>query len=192
MVVRRATVGVVGARVVGYATIVNSGRGRVRPTVGFLSLRPVSGGDLTGVAGFSVPGLAGGASTTVHFKAVIKAASLVIRPGRYAVLVCLDVDSQIQAFVAKRNCVAVGAITIARGGSPGAGSSPPDTIIRGGPSGVVGSSSVVVSGAHDSVSGVEYVLKLLHQAAGHRLKAKASAKPTTGSPITKGLTLTGT
>ncbi len=47
LVVRRATVGVVGARVVGYATIVNSGRGRVRPTVGFLSLRPVSGGDLT-------------------------------------------------------------------------------------------------------------------------------------------------
>jgi hypothetical protein len=145
LVVRRATVGVVGARVLGYATIVNSGKGRLRPTVGFLSLRPISGGDLTGVAGFSVPGLAGGASTTVHFKAVIKAASLVIRPGRYAVLVCLDVDSQIQAFVAKRNCVAVGAITIARGGSPGAGSSPPDTIIKGGPSGVVGSSSVVVA-----------------------------------------------
>jgi len=33
-------------------------------------------------------------------------------------------------------------------------------------------------------------VKLLNQAAGHRLKAKALAKPTIGSPVTKRLTLT--
>ena len=143
LLARVTTVGVVGARVVGSATIVNSGAERVRSTVGFLSLRPVSGGDLIGVTGFSVPSLAVGASAAIYFSTGIAAESSVIPPGTYAALVCLDVDSQIQTFAPKRNCVAVARITVARGGGSRARSPVPDTIINGGPSGVLGSSSVV-------------------------------------------------
>src|ERR1035441_7551165 len=143
LLARVTTVGVVGARVVGSATIVNSGADRVRSTVGFLSLRPVSGGDLIGVTRFSVPSLAVGASAAIYFSTGIAAESSVIPPGTYAALVCLDVDSQIQTFAPKRNCVAVARITVARGGGSRARSPVPDTIINGGPSGVLGSSSVV-------------------------------------------------
>jgi hypothetical protein len=144
LLARATTIGVVEARVAGSATIVNTGAARVRSTMGFLSLRPISGGDLTGVAGFSVPGLAVGASAAVHFDAGIPAESPIIPAGEYTALVCLDVDSQIQTFAAKRNCTAVGRITVAQSGRSRVRSTPPNTTIKDGPSGVVGSASVVL------------------------------------------------
>jgi hypothetical protein len=142
LVVGMARVAVIGARVVGSATVMNSGAGRVRSTVGFLSLRAASGGDLLGVAGFSVSSLAAGASMAISFSAGIAAQASVIPAGEYEALVCLDVYSQLQTFAVQRNCMRVGTITVASSGS-GARSPLPNTIIRAGPSGVVGSSSVV-------------------------------------------------
>jgi hypothetical protein len=145
LVARAPTVTAVGPRVAGSATIVNSGTADVRPTLGFLSVRPVSGGDLIGIAGFSVPGLAVGASAAVHFSTGVGMQSPVIAPGAYRALVCLDVDSQIQTFVARIDCTPVGTITIAGSGRHRARSPMPNTIITAAPMGVVGRSSAVLA-----------------------------------------------
>ncbi len=142
LVVRGAGVGVIGTRLVGYARVANVGRAAVRSTVGLLSLRSPSGVELTGAARFSVPLLAAGASTTVRFAGSAQSAFLFVLPGRYVALVCLDADSQIRTFLARRNCTSVGMVSIV--GRVGHGRlAVPDTIIMSGPSPVAARSLAV-------------------------------------------------
>lgn len=141
---RKAVVSAFRRQLTGYARIANSAKARVRPTVGVLSLRPGSGGDLTGLESFSLPGLAGRASRTVRLGATINPQTLLLRPGKYAVLVCLDVDSQLQRFLAARNCTAIARMSIASSRRRGL-SSPPDTLIKSGPPGVATTSAALIA-----------------------------------------------
>ncbi len=143
LLVRTAMVRSVGGRLVGFATIANSVGVPVRATVGFLSLRRRSGGDLTGVAGFSVPRLGGRASPRVDFAAAIDAAAWLLQPGRYAVLVCVDVDSQLERFLASRNCTVAGELSNASSGRRDRRPPAPDTILTSGTAGVTTGSSAL-------------------------------------------------
>ncbi len=135
---------VIGARIVATATIANSTRVAIRSTVGYLSVRRGAGGDLTGVASFLVPRLAALASRPIHIAATVKPRALLLTPGGYALLICLDVDSQVQTFTANRNCADVGTISIGSTGKPHGHLPAPGTLIRSGPPGVDTSSSAVL------------------------------------------------
>ncbi len=144
LVLRIPMVRVKGTRVVTKATIANSTRLAIRSTVGYLSVRRRAGGDLTAVAGFSVPRMAGLASSPIHIAATVNPRALLLPPGGYALLICLDVGSQIQTFTASQNCVHVGTISIASTGTPSGSLHAPGTLISSGPPGVDTSSSAVL------------------------------------------------
>lgn len=143
LVVRSATVRSLGGRLVGRATIADSGAGPVRSTVGYVSLRPSAGGELTGAIRFSLPPLASGASRTVDFAAPLDPATLVLGPGRYEALVCVDLDSQLARFLPSQNCATAGQISISGGARPHPGSPAPNTLITSAPSGVVTNASAL-------------------------------------------------
>jgi hypothetical protein len=144
LVLRTPVVRVVGNRVLATATIANSTRMAIRSTVGYLSVRRGARGDLTGVARFSVPRLTALASRPVHIAATVNPRALLLHAGGYALLICLDVDSQIQTFTVNQNCVDVGTISIASTGTPHGNLHAPDTLVKTAPPGVDTSSSAVL------------------------------------------------
>jgi hypothetical protein len=133
LVIRAANARAVGGRLIGQATIADSGRAPARRTVGYLTVS--SGGGLTGVARFSLPALRAGGSRTVRFGTRIVPAAWALRPGRYALLVCVDVDSQLAPFAVGRNCRQAGTAALRGGAVPRRGP-PPNTAITDGTSGV--------------------------------------------------------
>ncbi|MDQ6817232.1 MAG: hypothetical protein M3018_07475, partial [Actinomycetota bacterium] len=135
---------VVGVRVVAQATIANSMRMAIRSTVGYLSVRRGARGDLTGVARFSVPRLAALASRPAHIAATVNPRALLLHAGGYALLICLDVHSQIKTFTANQNCVDVGTVSIASTGTPHGNLHAPDPLVKSAPPAVDTSSSAVL------------------------------------------------
>lgn len=159
LVLRTPVVQVIGPRLVVRATIANSTRMAIRSTVGYLSVRRGAGGYLTGVAGFLVPRIAGMASRPIYVTATVNPRALLLPPGGYTLLICLDVDSQIQAFTASRNCADVGTASIAGTGGSHGNLPAPGTLIRSEPPGVATSSSAVLRFA-STVSGSRFQCRL--------------------------------
>ncbi len=138
LVLRKTRVRVnAGVRITGSTMIANVAKKRVRSTKGALSLRPASGGRLTGLAPFSVPALAKGAKKKVVLNVGLPGGTA---PGAYDLMICLDVGSQIQRFVQRNNCRTVGKISVPGGGTH-TPSPPPDTTLTSGPSGLTATSS---------------------------------------------------
>ena len=126
-----------GNRISGSTVIANVAKKRVRSTKAALSLRPASGGRLTGLERFSVPALAKGAKKKVVLSVGLPGGTA---PGAYDLVICLDVGSQIQRFVQRNNCRTVGKISVSGGGTH-TPSAPPDTRLTSGPSGLTATSS---------------------------------------------------
>ena len=101
--VRQISVRELRGRIVGTATIVNTGNVPVRSTTGVLGLSRGSGGSATGVLTFSVPSLAPGSSRRVRFTSR-PVHTLPVASGTYRVLICTDIYSQIQRFAQNTNC----------------------------------------------------------------------------------------
>ncbi len=109
--VRKISVRKQHGRIVGAATIVNTGNARVRSTVGVLGLSRGSGATATGILTFSVPSLPPGSSRKVRFKSR-PIHSLPVGSGTYKALICNDVYSQIRRFWQNTNCSAGGSLAI--------------------------------------------------------------------------------
>ena len=126
--VRQISVRKLHGRIVGSATVVNSGSARVRSTTGVLALSRGSGRGTTGVRTFSVASLAPGSSSRVRFTSP-PARALKVAAGTYRVLVCADVYSQVGRFEQNTNCspgpgLAISTVSSARPSGP-----VPNTII---------------------------------------------------------------
>ena len=138
--VRQISVRNLHGRIVGSATIMNTGSARVRSTTGVLGLSRGSGRGTTGVRTFSVASLAPRSSRRVRFTTPLIRA-LPIASGTYKVLVCTDIYSQIQRFAPHENCspggrLAITTLSLARPSGP-----VPNTIIRTGVARVARSST---------------------------------------------------
>ncbi len=103
-------------RISGSVVITDFGRAPAPATKAALVLRPTAGGELTGLQLVSVPGLDVDASHRQNFDASIPQAT---STGRYVVLVCLDVDSQIQRFNSSIDCTPTSTISVRQSGPRG-------------------------------------------------------------------------
>ncbi len=139
--VRHVSVRTVHGRVVGTATIANTGQATVRSTTGSLGLGGPSGG-ATGLVTFAVPSLAAGSSKPVRFTTK-SVGALHVGSGTHKVLVCADVYSQIQRFAQNTHCRSGPAITISARGVRRPSGPAPKTIIRTGAARVTTSSTSV-------------------------------------------------
>lgn len=118
-------------RIVGTATVVNSGSVRVRSNTGLLGLRQGSGGKPTGILTFSVPALRPRSSTKVQLTTRVVRV-LRVGSGTYQALICTDIYSQIRRFTSASNCSSGTRLTISTI-SPSTASGPaPNTIIKTG------------------------------------------------------------
>ena len=126
--VRQISVRRLGARIVGTATIVNTGSTPVRRTASTLGLLGPTSHDLTGVAVVSVPSLRPRASATVRF-ATRPVRDLPLGAGTYRVLVCTDIYSQVERFVQNAHCARGNALAIATGRLAAGAAAKPNTII---------------------------------------------------------------
>jgi hypothetical protein len=147
----------------GSATVGNVGSVRVRSSTADVAWESAGSGGLVQLGRFTVPALKPGQRHKARFQFDLpKGAS-----GKYEVSVCADVLGQIQERPKKNNCRNAGTITISAAGVKASGptgsepsspppatpttpgdsptppaSSPPDTVIDSGPSGIIGQSSV--------------------------------------------------
>jgi len=141
LAVRRASVHKLRGRIVGSATIVNTGNAPVRPTTGVLGVRRGSGGKPTGVLTFSVPSLPPRGSIGVELKSG-PVSVFPVGSGSYTVLICTDVYSQIQRFARDTNCSAGDGLSISARTLPRS-SGPVPAIVGTGPGKVRQSSTAV-------------------------------------------------
>ena len=142
LAVRQASVHKLRGRIVGSATIVNTGNAPVRSTTGVLGVRRGSGGKPTGVLTFSVPSLPPRGSKGVELKTGLVSA-FPVGSGTYTVLICTDVYSQIQRFAQNTNCSAGDRLSISARTLPRSSGPVPTTIVRTGLA-TVGRSSTAV------------------------------------------------
>ena len=142
LAVRQASVHKLRGRIVGRATIVNTGNAPVRSTTGVLGVRRGSGGKPTGVLTFSVPSLPPRGSKGVELKTGLVSA-FPVGSGTYTVLICTDIYSQIQRFAQNRNCSAGDRQSISARALPRSSGPVPTTIVRTGLA-TVGRSSTAV------------------------------------------------
>jgi hypothetical protein len=127
--VRQISLRELRGRIVGTATIVNSGNAAVRSTTGLLGVsRGSGGGRATGVLTFSVPPLPSRGSRKLHFTTRPVRALLVGR-ATYEILICTDIYSQIQRFAQNGNCSPGGTLAISTVRLPRAAGPAPNTVI---------------------------------------------------------------
>ena len=127
--VRQISARTLQGRIVGTATIVNAGNAQVRSTTGLLGLSRGSGGRAEGILAFSVPALPPQGSKRVRFTARLVRA-MPIGSGTYTVLICTDIDSQIQRFARSTHCSPGPRLAILTRSRPRASGRVPNTIIR--------------------------------------------------------------
>ena len=140
--VRKIALRKLRGRIVGTATIVNTGNAPVRSTTGLLGLSRGSGDSVTGILTFSLPSLRARSSRRVQFRTWL-VRRLPVRSGRYKVVICTDVYSQIQRFAQSTNCspgatLPISTISYQRPSGP-----VPNTIIRRGVASIARSSTAV-------------------------------------------------
>ena len=140
---RQISLGTRRGRIVGTATIVNTGNAQVRSTTGLLGLNRGSGGNATGVLAFSVPSLPPRSSRRVRFTTRLVRA-LPVGSGTYRVLICTDIYSQIQRFAQNTHCSPGARLAISTRSRPRASGRVPNTIIRTDFASVSRSSTAVV------------------------------------------------
>lgn len=114
-------------RIVGTATIVNTGRGSVRPTTGSLGLSRGFGRTGVGVLTFSVPSLRPRESRTVRLRTGLLR-RLSVPSGSYQVVVCSDIYSQVQRYARRRNCAPGPRLTISTNSVPNPSGPAPNTV----------------------------------------------------------------
>ena len=131
LAVRQASLHKLRGRIVGRATIVNTGNAPVRSTTGVLGVRRGSGGKPTGVLTFSVPSLPPRGSKGVELKTGLVSA-FPVGSGTYTVLICTDVYSQIRRFGQNTNCSAGDGLSISARTLPRSSRPVPTTSVRTG------------------------------------------------------------
>ena len=140
--VRHISLSTLRGRIVGTATIANSGNARVRSTIGSLALKRDSGARPTGVLTFSVPSLSADGSKSLHLR-TRPLRALPIGSGTYTASICADIYSQIRRFARNTNCSRAARLAISTGSRPKASGPMPQTIVTAGLRGVSRSSAAV-------------------------------------------------
>ena len=127
-----ASVSLHGKRLTGSAVVENTSATRVPATEGALAWHPAPAGALAGLATVSLPSLAPHASVKLKLHARVSSHA---SAGKYAVLMCLDVTSQVQRFDPRANCTKVSNVKLKASAAHKAHGPAPNTKIESGESG---------------------------------------------------------
>ena len=133
-----ASVSLHGKRLTGSAVVENTSATRVPATEGALAWHPAPAGALAGLATVSLPSLAPHASVKLKLHARVSSHA---SAGKYAVLMCLDVTSQVQRFDPRANCTKVSNVKLKASAAHKAHGPAPNTKIESGESGTVDSAA---------------------------------------------------
>ncbi len=140
LTVTKASIALQGGRLVGSAVIEDQSSTSVFATEGAYGVAPGWWRRARRLKTFSVPALSPKGSAKVRLGASPPSNA---GSGKYIVLVCLDVDSQLQSFRQKTNCAKVGSVTVPARSLHRHQGSPPNTKITAGPSGTVETNDAV-------------------------------------------------
>jgi hypothetical protein len=140
LAVRQTSLRELGGRIVGAATIVNTGDTSVRSTTGLLGVADGPGAHASGVLTFTLPALPPRHSTRVRFTTGPLRA-LPLRPGTHEILVCTDIYSRVRPFAQAVNCSPAGKLAIPAADRPTATRGAPNTRISTGVAGISASST---------------------------------------------------
>ena len=136
-----ASASLIGHRVSATAKVTNDASGAIAATIGSVAWRAKSRGTLTGLSTFSLARLVGESSKTLKLSAQVPATA---SAGKYAVMLCVDIYSQIASFKPSANCVQLASVTLRRsGGTSKKAKAAANTEITSGPSGTVSVTTAV-------------------------------------------------